>query len=178
MGAQRQRRRDASERHQRRGTGLAAVMRHLHAREPSRAPAPPKGLVRQHVQFGDGLEAARSEWFLPGTAQSRMALATGTRTGVQRPVRIASPANGTIVALDPDIPPDRQRPSLRAEGTGAVRWRVDGREFARGAQVGWLPWPGRHVLQLIDSGGRIADEVRVEVRGAGVRRHASVNPAR
>jgi penicillin-binding protein 1C len=156
----------------------AAVMRHLHASEPSRAPTPPPGLVQQRVQFGDGLEATRSEWFLPGTAQARMALDTGTRGQATGPLRITSPANGTIVALDPDIPPERQRLGLRAEGAGAVRWRVDGRDHARGAQAGWLPWPGRHVLQLIDSEGRVADEVRVEVRGAGVKRHVPVNSGR
>ncbi|HEY0823831.1 MAG TPA: hypothetical protein VGD76_08595, partial [Ramlibacter sp.] len=48
----------------------------------------------------------------------------------------------------------------------------DGKELARGAEAAWLPWPGRHVLQLVDASGRVADEVRIEVRGAGVRRAA------
>jgi penicillin-binding protein 1C len=63
--------------------------------------------------------------------------------------------------------------SLRAEGGSALRWRVDGREFARGADAGWMPWPGRHVLQLVDAGGQVADEVRVEVRGAAVKTSAA-----
>jgi penicillin-binding protein 1C len=131
--------------------------------------------VRQAVRFGDRLEAQRSEWFLPGTQQEWMALdaaATGPQAaGAGAPAgRITAPANGTIVALDPDIPPQRQRLALRAEGGGGLRWRVDGRELARGAEAGWLPWPGRHVLQLVNGAGRVVDEVRVEVRGAGVRR--------
>jgi penicillin-binding protein 1C len=72
------------------------------------------------------------------------------------------------VALDPDIPPQRQRLTLTAQGSD-VRWRMDGREFARGAQAQWLPWPGRHVVQLVDRHNAVLDEIRIEVRGAGVR---------
>ena len=82
--------------------------------------------------------------------------------------RITAPANGTIVALDPDIPPNRQRLGFAAEGQ-QLRWRMDGKEFARGAQAQWLPWPGRHVVQLVDHSGQVVDEIRLEVRGAGVR---------
>ena len=46
---------------------------------------------------------------------------------------------------------------------------MDGREFARGTEAQWLPWPGRHVVQLLDASGKVADEIRLEVRGAGVR---------
>jgi penicillin-binding protein 1C len=154
----------------------AAVMRHLHANEASRAPAPPPGLVQQRVRFGEQLEAERSEWFLQGTQQDAMALqsaaATHARSG---PARITAPADGTVIALDPDIPPQSQRLALRGEGSGALRWRVDGKDLARGAEVAWLPWPGRHVLQLVDAGGRVADEARVEVRGAGVKGSDSRN---
>ena len=44
---------------------------------------------------------------------------------------------GTIIALDPDIPPNRQRLGFSAEGRG-VRWLMDGREFARGNEAQWL----------------------------------------
>ncbi|MGQ2978988.1 MAG: hypothetical protein ACT6Q9_04750, partial [Polaromonas sp.] len=40
---------------------------------------------------------------------------------------------------------------------------------AQGPAAQWLPWPGRHVVQLVDASGRVADEIRLEVRGAGVR---------
>jgi penicillin-binding protein 1C len=84
------------------------------------------------------------------------------------PPRITAPASGTIIALDPDIPPNRQRLSFSAEGRG-LRWLMDGKEFARGAQAQWLPWPGRHRVQLVDAGGQVLDEIRLEVRGAGVK---------
>jgi penicillin-binding protein 1C len=147
----------------------AAVMRHLHARESSRPPVPPRGTVRQHVRFGQRLEAERPEWFLQGTAQSLIALEEPAAAPGAAAPRIVAPADGTIVALDPDIPPQRQRLALRADGGSGLRWRIDGREFARGAHALWLPWPGRHVVQLMDAQGKLLDEVRLEVRGAGVR---------
>ena len=48
---------------------------------------------------------------------------------------------------------------------------MDGKEFARGAEAQWLPWPGQHVVQLLDAEGKVADEIRLEVRGAGVREY-------
>jgi penicillin-binding protein 1C len=111
------------------------------------------------------------------TGQEVIAIdATPRGEAAARVARITAPADGTIVALDPDIPPARQRPALRAQGPGPLRWRVDGRELARGAEAGWLPWPGRHALQLPDAGGKVVDEVRVEVRGAGARRRAPASP--
>lgn len=159
----------------------AAVMGYLHKTEGSRAPAAPPGVTRSEVSFGDNLEAARAEWFIDGTEQSLFARADGRQHGGAGvggasggPVRILAPQNGTIIALDPDIPPNRQRLGFSAEGRG-VRWLMDGKEFARGAQALWLPWPGRHRVQLLDGGGKAVDEIRIEVRGAGVRPNAPAN---
>jgi penicillin-binding protein 1C len=150
----------------------AAVMRHLHAREPSRAPAPPAGVVRAGVRFAGVAEAPRAEWFVPGTQQAVVA-ADGSAAMAAASPRILAPVHGTIVALDPDIPPQRQRLALRADAPRGVRWQVDGREFARGTEAGWLPWPGRHRLSLHDERGQVLDQVEVEVRGAGVRTGAT-----
>ena len=149
----------------------AEVMRFLHAREPSRAPTPPTGLVEARVEFGpaaDGnaIEAARSEWFLQGTEQPLFALDTGMATDGAA-ARITAPSDGTIIALDPDIPPLRQRVRFESEGRG-VQWRIDGKPFARGNSAQWLPWPGRHVIELVDASGKVVDQRRLEVRGAGV----------
>ncbi|MEJ8815306.1 penicillin-binding protein 1C [Variovorax ureilyticus] len=143
----------------------AEVMAFLHRGAPSGAPKPPAGLVQKQMRFGDELEAARSEWFVAGTEQAVFAIAPDA-TGETAP-RIASPADGTIIAIDPDIPPGSQRVRFEAEGR-AVHWRIDGKPLARGNSVQWLPWPGRHVVELIDTRGRVADSIRVEVRGAGV----------
>ncbi|WPG36553.1 penicillin-binding protein 1C [Variovorax sp. EBFNA2] len=149
----------------------AEVMRFLHAREPSRAPTPPAGLVEAPVSFGPGadgspLEAARSEWFLQGTEQPLFALDTGMASDAAS-ARITAPSDGTILALDPDIPPQRQRVRFESEGRG-VQWRIDGKFHARGNSAQWLPWPGRHLIELVDASGKVVDQRRVEVRGAGV----------
>jgi penicillin-binding protein 1C len=168
----------------------AALMSYLHKTEPSRAPAPPAGVVQKQIRLADAggrpIEAARSEWFIRGTEQALFAIDSGAtsadRTGAggqkrlknsargsdSTAARITAPANGTIVALDPDIPPNRQRLNFAAEGR-QLRWRMDGKEFARGAQAQWLPWPGRHTVQLVSERGEVLDEIRIEVRGAGVK---------
>jgi penicillin-binding protein 1C len=76
--------------------------------------------------------------------------------------------NGTIFALDPDIPAQRQRVWFeRASGsTAQVSWRLDGKLLGGGARVAWLPWPGKHQLELVDARGQVTDTVRFEVRGA------------
>ncbi|MGJ7508060.1 penicillin-binding protein 1C [Variovorax sp. GT1P44] len=144
----------------------AEVMGFLHRNEASRAPAPPSGIVQAHVRFGDELEAARSEWFIAGTEQAMFALSPDAPATESAP-RITAPSNGTIIALDPDIPPNRQRVRFEAEGRG-LQWRIDGKPFARGNSAQWLPWPGRHRIELVDAQGHVVDELRLEVRGAGV----------
>ena len=166
----------------------AALMNHLHQNEPSRPPAPPPGLLQRPTAFGQQLEATRNEWFIQGTEQAVFATDSiagsarpssasglkGLKTVSQQaasPARITAPASGTILALDPDIPPSHQRLSFSAEGRN-LRWRLNGKEFARGNQAQWLPWPGRHVVQLLDASGQVADEIKLEVRGAGVKTQA------
>ena len=80
------------------------------------------------------------------------------------------PVQGTIIALDPDIPPQAQRLRLKASDDAGARvaWRMDGKALGRGPLLEWLPWPGRHTLELTDAQGRVLDTVRFEVRGAGV----------
>jgi hypothetical protein len=76
-------------------------------------------------------------------------------------------SNGSIIALDPDIPPDRQRLHFGADGV-VNRWLIDGKPFAKGPQAQWLPWPGRHEVQIVGAKGEVLDSIRLEVRGAGV----------
>ena len=167
----------------------AAVMGFLHQGQASRAPQAPPGVAAQWVDFGAApvdqpgagfaLEARRQEWFLPGTAQARFALdnqargvdemhASHTAGSAPATARILAPANGTIVAVDPDIPPDRQRLQFVADSASA-RWRIDGKDVARGARWAWMPWPGRHLVELVNAKGEVQDSIRLEVRGAGVR---------
>lgn len=150
------------------------VMHYLHARDNKRQrqqqPVAPGQLVLRDIRFDQGLEAARREYFLPGTAQSdiRVARAREVRAA------ISYPTSGMLAALDPDIPPANQRIRFRADGAPAgSRWLLDGRPLPRSAlDDGWLPWPGRHVLVLNDAAGVELDRVRFEVRGAVTRPEA------
>ena len=172
----------------------AAMMNYLHARQPSHAPQAPPGLVEHAVRFATPstaapLEATRKEWFLDGTQQAVFAIDSVASSSYPKSAkgqkdknfssagmaRITSPATGTIIALDPDIPPKLQRVTLTAEGTN-LHWIMDGKLLAKGATVQWLPWPGRHVVQLRDGRGQVQDEIRLEVRGAGLRA-SPANPA-
>jgi penicillin-binding protein 1C len=176
----------------------AAVMQFLHRHEASKVPSAPAKLVHAQALFSQNgstdLEAARQEWFLAGTEQPQFAINKIANQAINTPAtaknrgknslneakstqndantassaRITSPTSGTIIALDPDIPPNRQRVSFAAEGQG-VAWLIDGKPFAKGANAKWLPWPGRHLVQLVDAKGAKLDEIRLEVRGAGVR---------
>jgi penicillin-binding protein 1C len=123
------------------------VVAQLHALSPAKAPAPPPGLAWQG-----------SEPFIAGTAPAR-----GSAAALQRAGRfgIASPRDGSVIALDPDIPPAQQR--LVFEGARGT-WLLDGRRIGEGPAVAWLPSPGRHRLEL-HSGGSV-DRVEFEVRPA------------
>jgi penicillin-binding protein 1C len=136
------------------------------------------GSPRQAVGVeSSATEAPRLEWFIQGTQQSRFAVngaSPNTRAGAgassadaNSSARITAPANGSIIALDPDIPPKSQRLSFTSDGKG-VRWLMDGKEFAKGPSAQWLPWPGRHVVDLVSNSGEKLDAIRLEVRGAGV----------
>lgn len=177
----------------------AAMMHYLHQTQPSHAPKPPPGVVQVPVQFAEPnansrsalpLEAARPEWFIQGTQQTHFAIhneaispyktrATGQKSlkpSTNLGARIMAPTTGTIIALDPDIPPSHQRVRFTATGTG-IRWLVDGKAFATGASAHWLPWPGRHLVQITDARGCVLDTIQLEVRGAGVVGNALAKPA-
>ena len=153
----------------------AAVMNFLHAQQSSQPPKPPPGMVHQRVKFeGNQTEATREEWFIAGTEQATFATASQDKSALTNVARITSPTNGSIIALDPDIPPQRQRLTLQAQGH-KLRWRLDGKPLAQGNQALWLPWPGRHTLQITDAQGKVLDEVKLEVRGAGVKKAAAAS---
>ena len=166
----------------------ATLMRHLHRTLPSRAPLPPPGLVQRPVRFGDALEAARQEWFVPGTAQALFAIDSEATTPANTPstasnglkeagtarARILTPVDGTVLALDPDIPPAHQRLRLAADRADRrLRWTLDGRVLATGPEARWLPWPGRHRIVLLDADGVALDSAVIEVRGAAALKQAA-----
>ena len=166
----------------------ASVMRYLHRSTPSRPPQPPAGLVRTRVEFGssasspasapalkagiassNNAEPARMEWFIQGTEQTsfvRSQQKTNPATA-----HILNPVHGSLLALDPDIPPKRQRLMLRASAGASAnsRWLIDDKLVGKGATVPWMPWPGKHRITLQSANGQTLHEVQIEVRGALVK---------
>ena len=139
------------------------VMDFLHEGGAPSRPLPPAGLVRQRVAYAGGLEPARDEWFLAGTETANV---TAVETVAGRP-RIHAPANGSIYAIDPDIPRERQRIALTARGVqkGAQFVLDDGKRARADAPYLWLPQPGSRQITLVDKAGKELDRVRFEVRG-------------
>ncbi|MDO8179239.1 MAG: penicillin-binding protein 1C [Undibacterium sp.] len=132
----------------------------------------PAGVVTQAIEYEAQLEARRTEYFLPGTEQSKISFA---RPDQIRPV-IRYPTAGMLVAIDPDIPPERQRIRFAAQGVKQAMWLLDGKASVNtnkanptALSIDWMPWPGKHLLQLIDDKGLVLDQIRFEVRGALVR---------
>ena len=137
------------------------------------APEPPPGVVAQALAFDGQLEAPRTEWFLAGTETARVTPASAAGTAARL---IASPDDRSVVAIDPDIPPAVQR--LRFEVAGApppgAAWRLDGQRLGAAKPLPWSPWPGHHVLELVDAKGGVLDTVSFDVRGARARPAAPV----
>jgi penicillin-binding protein 1C len=150
-------------------TGAAPVWRDivhfLHGEVPSMAPKPPQGVASRLVRFEPPLEPPRREWFVAGTEVE--VVAAKVEASEPSP-RITYPAEGTVFALDPDIPAGRQRIMFAARGgASGLRWQLDGvRLEAEGGQAPWQPAAGRHRLVLLDVQGKEVDAVSFEVRGA------------
>jgi penicillin-binding protein 1C len=140
-----------------------AVMNALHEGVTDDVRAAPAGIRSARVEFASAAEPARQEWFLAGTEAS---VIRSKNAAAARP-RIAYPATGAVIALDPDIPASRQRVVFQMQPTqAAYRWRLDGRDLP--VPAAWAPRGGRHRLQLIDARGTLVDGVEFEVRGAAV----------
>lgn len=146
------------------------MMRYLHRQLPSQAPQQPLQLVAQAVEFVGLDEAPRVEYFLPGTELQQVIALSSQAQQDARPIKIQSPVDGTILALDPDIPEAVQQLVLKAQVTPqdsrvvALRWYIDGVEIGRGAQSEWSLQRGRYRISLKAQDEELLDEVTVFVR--------------
>lgn len=132
------------------------------------SPPPPEGLMQVSVAFERRLEPDRQEWFLPGTAQPLIQLATARGAASEL---ILAPVDRTIFAMDPDIPLGAQKMTIKVVSGLGKRWylRMDGKRLGPALQTLWPMWPGHHVLDLVDQAGEVRNSVRFEVRGAQVK---------
>ncbi len=147
-------------------TGAAPIwvelMDFLQAGEPVKKREIPPNLVRTDVDPAQGRESPKKEWFIRGTEPGSKDLGVG-----QLNQRILYPPPGTLIALDPDIPPDLQRVFFISPSEDQdLKWVLDGALIRRGGRMTpWTPTAGRHVLSLLNERGQILDSVRFEVRG-------------
>ena len=146
------------------------LVHRLHRDVASPPPVPPAGVERARVAFDPPVEPARDEVFVAGTASPvvRAVEARDDEGGSSMAPRIRYPVDGTIIALDPDVPAGRERVPFLAAAAGAdSRWRVDDTLVeGRGGRATWTPVAGRHRLTLEDAGGNRLDRVEFEVRGS------------
>ncbi len=154
-------------------TGAAPIWReivdHLHAARASQPPSVPVGVVQREIVFVPAMEPARREWFVAGT-ESSTKITTISIPTTQAAPRLLSPADGTVIAPDPDIPASRQSMLVRAEAPQSfnVCLKLGNRTIAAcGVKEALikLPAPGRHQVRLETAEGALLAQVSVEVRG-------------
>jgi penicillin-binding protein 1C len=140
-----------------------AVVSYLHQRfDDGSGIVRPVQVIESRVEFPNAIEPPREELFLAGTEPDAALRLDSTRP------RIVSPADGSIVAFDPDIPERSQRMSFEtSRGGEGLRWMLDGVALgpANAPQL-WAPNAGKHHLALIDGSSEVIDAVTFEVRGS------------
>jgi penicillin-binding protein 1C len=139
------------------------TMNLLHASTGSRPPKPTPGVVAKAVQFKDGVEPERQEWFLKG---SEPEVAVALNTTHEKP-SITYPARGSIITIDPDIPEENQRVSFRARPDGRrFTWRLNEKPVSGGMTNAflWKPERGSHILAIMDEEHHVLDSVHFVVR--------------
>jgi penicillin-binding protein 1C len=138
------------------------VMNYLNRGIAFSPPAPPPGVASGSV-CDDG---CRKEWFISGTEP------TGSHpedwsepSDNMQTAKITYPAEGMIIAIDPDIPPDRQKVFFEATGgASGMRWLLNGHFIGNDEMPTWTPARGDYELTLTDGQNRLLDRISFEVR--------------
>lgn len=139
------------------------VMNYLHDRFGSSEVARPFEIVTHQVRFPKSIEPPRQELFIRETVPSSPTSPLDDVT-----TRIMSPAPGTTIAIDPDIPTAGQRVVFEARASSErSRWILDGRVLGPAGRIFlWPPAPGAHTLSIADQSGRLRDSIGFSVRGS------------
>ncbi len=140
------------------------TMSFLHQNIPSWPPDPPDGVIKTEIAYSDGSESERSEWFLRGTETGQIVRDDATVGNV----KITYPPEGTLFALDPDIPEELQMVFFTATPKNSQwKWVLNDQVFAqKNSPVKWKPQKGAYTLSLMDSSDSVLDSVTFEVRGS------------
>jgi penicillin-binding protein 1C len=135
---------------------------HRHVSSIKRETLP--GLVRKRIEFSQDVAASREEWFIRGTEPNLQ----NQRTGRFNP-RILYPPSGTVMAVDPDIPPELQIVFFVSQVHGDdFQWVLNGSALkSTGRTISWIPKAGKYHLAIADKDEKVLDYVYFEVRGPG-----------
>ena len=81
-------------------------------------------------------------------------------------IRITNPANGVIIALDPDIPLTQQQIVFRAIGVkDDYVVTLNGKEIGTAkTRLKWMPVPGRHNVAVVTETGDVLTQAVYTVR--------------
>lgn len=162
-----------------------AIMDKLHRGVQSAKSVQPKLLPTveaKQIRYVPDLEPTRRELFLLGTGQETIVANQHTaqlitpsqannKFGPKNMLtRIAYPGEGTIIALDPEIPALQQKIVFKTNqfnvqqlAKNRYQWRLNGQILN---QTAWQPSLGRHTLELLNARQQIIDSVHFEIRGA------------
>ncbi|MBI4684261.1 MAG: penicillin-binding protein 1C [Nitrospirae bacterium] len=147
------------------------VMNYLHKNDHGAFQKAPERIVTQKIKFENNIEPDRIEWFIKGTepmdsiADSSHVILKNRNVSIPR---IIYPVDGTIIAVDPDIPEDRQLIFFEAEGVNNnFEWLLNKEKVGdSGSAVSWCPQKGRYRLSLVDKRKGVIDSITFEVKGA------------
>ena len=154
------------------------VMDYLHKNNNVFFDPMPQGIVAKQVHYEPTVEADRQEFFIHGTEMDVVRLSqqsphkdeSDITTDVTVNTMISQPTDGTIIAIDPDIPVSQQALKLAANNVNQQRadhiiWYLNGKEISRENPY-YLPiTTGKFTLELFSIDGRKLDEVHFSVRG-------------
>jgi penicillin-binding protein 1C len=138
------------------------VMAALHQGMPFRSPPVPKGVSAASIEFSPPVEPPRREWFMGRTGAQRIVAVTAQN----EITRISSPANGMVIAIDPDIPGRLQRVPFSAKGARpSMVLKLNGKPIGS-AERGrlWEPQAGAYQLSIEEADGTVLDKILFTVR--------------
>jgi penicillin-binding protein 1C len=148
-------------------TGAAPIwiemMNWLHRDHVNAKKEPPAYLVRKEIQFPHGVGSPKEELFIQGTEPN----SKDQRIG-QFNQRIVYPPSGTVISLDPDIPPELQKVFFVSQPKrNNLRWVLNDHTISEvNSYFPWSPRAGAYTLTLVDENDQMIDSVHFEVRGS------------
>jgi penicillin-binding protein 1C len=149
-------------------TGAAPVwleiMNHLHKDGSAVSRRQPGGVTARKVKFNSSFESGRLEWFIRGTEPESSEIEDKKAAYVPK---IVYPVKGMIIAVDPDIPEDRQRVFFEANSaSGSYSWMLNNKLLGKSSDIiSWRPAAGNYTVSLVGPNAHVADSVDFTVRG-------------